>query len=248
MMHYLWDTFLYHPLINLLAFLVSVIPGGDLGIAVVILTILVRILLYPLTQKSIEGQAKMNLLAPEIAKIKESGVSKEEQARMTFDLYKKHKTNPFSGCLLVLVQMPVILALYFVFSKGIEIDSNLLYSFVPSPETLNTMFLGLINISDKSLVLAQLAGLSQYFQAHYMPKAPTPKAGATDFAASFQKSLQMQMKYFFPVFIFILLYTDFLGVSLSGAVALYWITNNVFAIGQQIYADKKHKLELAVVK
>lgn len=247
-MHYLWDTLLYHPFVNLLAFLVSVIPGGDLGIAVILLTIIVRLLLYPLTQKSIEGQAKMNLLAPEITKIKESGASKEEQAKMTFDLYKKHKTNPFSGCLLVLIQIPVILALYFVFSKGISIDSSLLYSFVPRPETLNTMFLGLINISDKSLILALLAGISQYFQAHYMPHPPTPKKDSKDFAASFQKSLQMQMKYFFPIFIFILLYTDFLGVSLSGAVALYWITNNIFAILQQIRADKKHKLELVEVK
>ena len=97
----IWNTLLYQPLLNALAFLVSIIPGGDVGVAVILLTILVKIILFPLSQKSIESQAEMNILAPEINKIKASGASKEEQARLTFELYKKHNTNPFSGCLLI---------------------------------------------------------------------------------------------------------------------------------------------------
>ena len=124
-----------------------------MGIAVIILTILVKILLFPLTQKSIESQAAMSLLAPEIDKIKKSGASKEEQARMTFELYKTHKVNPFSGCLPVLVQLPVIFALYYVFFKGINFESNLLYSFIHVPDKINITFLGLIDISGKSLFL-----------------------------------------------------------------------------------------------
>ena len=73
MFHNIWNTVLYEPLLNALAFLISVVPGGDVGVAVILLTILVKIILYPLTQKSIESQAKMNLLAPELKKIKESG-------------------------------------------------------------------------------------------------------------------------------------------------------------------------------
>src|SRR3989344_4183669 len=114
----IWNAVLYHPLLNALAFLVSIIPGGDVGIAVIILTLFVKIILLPLSQKSIESQAEMNILAPELNKIKKSGVSKEEQAKQTFELYKKHKVNPFSGCLLVLIQIPIIFALYFVFYKG----------------------------------------------------------------------------------------------------------------------------------
>src|SRR3989344_3892657 len=104
----IWNFLLYQPLLNILAFLVSIVPGGDVGLAIIILTLLVKIVLYPLSQRSIESQAKMNLLAPELKKIKENGKSKEEQARLTFELYKTNKANPFSGCLLVLIQIPII--------------------------------------------------------------------------------------------------------------------------------------------
>src|SRR3989338_1419614 len=234
------NTLLYEPLVNALAILVSIIPGGDVGIAVVILTIFVKVALFPLSKKSIESQAQMSLLAPELDKIKKSGASKEEQAKQTFELYKKHKTNPFSGCLLALIQIPIIFALYYVFSKGVNFDSESLYSFVHLPENINMDFLGVIDISQKSLVLAILAAVSQYFQARFMPK-PASSAAPGSFAESFTKSMHMQMRYILPIFIFIILYTDFMGISLSGAVALYWVTSNVFAIGQQIYIDKKRE-------
>lgn len=234
----IWDIALYKPLLNILALLVSVVPWGDVGIAVIILTILVKTALFPLSQKSIEGQAKMNLLAPELKKIKESGLSKEEQAKKTFELYKIHKTNPFSGCLLILIQLPIIFALYYVFYKGINFDSNYLYSFVKVPENINMNFLGIVDISAKNLLfLAILTGVSQFFQAYFMPKPPVSTGGDKgSFQDSFAKSMNMQMKYVFPFIV------AFIAYSLSGAVALYWITSNVFAIGQQLYANKKKNL------
>ena len=242
----IWNTLLYEPLLNALAFLVSIVPGGDVGIAVVLLTILVKIALFPLSQKSIQSQAAMSLLAPELKKIKDSGVSKEEQARLTFELYKKNKTNPFSGCLLVLIQIPIIFALYYVFFRGINFDRELLYSFIHIPDEVNMVFLGVINIGEKSLILAILAGVSQYFQAHFMPKPATSSAAPGTFAESFAKSMHTQMKYVLPIFIFLILYTDFLGISLSGAIALYFITSNIFAIGQQIYLKRTKMLISAV--
>lgn len=236
-----WNTVLYHPLINALTFLVSIVPGGDVGLAVVILTILVKIVLFPLSQKSIESQAKMNLLAPELNKIKTSGASKEEQARQTFDLYKRNKTNPFSGCLLIFIQIPIIFALYYVFWKGINFDSGILYSFIHVPEQINMMFLGALDISGKSLLLAILAGVSQYLQAHFMPK-PVSTPGATgSFAESFSKSMHVQMKYVFPFVV------AFIAYTISGAVALYWITSNIFAVGQQIYFNRKTEREKQVL-
>src|SRR3990167_1007492 len=233
-MHYLWDTLLYKPLIYALAFLVSIVPGGDMGLAVILLTILVKLVLFPFSQKAIKNQAAMTMLAPELEKIKKSASNKEEQARLTFELYKKHKTNPFSGCLLVLIQIPIIFALYYVFFKGLSFENGLLYSFIKAPEYVNTMFLGLIDIGGKSLLLAVLAGVSQYLQAYFMPKPPTPsKEGSLQ--ESFAKSMQMQMKYIFPFVV------AFIAYSISGVVALYWITSNVFAIGQQIYVDKTEK-------
>ncbi len=235
MLHSIWDSLLYKPLINALAFLVSIIPGGDVGIAVIVLTILVKLILFPLSQKSIESQATMTLLAPELNKIKQSGASKEEQAKQTFEFYKKHKVNPFSGCLLILIQIPIIFALYFVFLKGIKFEDGLLYPFIQAPEHANMLFLGILDLGGKSLILAFLAGATQYFQAHYMPQPATSSAPSGSFQDSFAKSMHMQMKYVFPVLI------AFIAYTVSGAVALYFIASNLFAIGQQIYVDKKRQ-------
>lgn len=238
----LWNTVLYEPFLNALAFLVSVTPGGDVGIAVILLTILVKIALLPLSAASIKSQAKMSLLAPELNKIKKSGASKEDQAKQTFELYKKHKTNPFSGCLIILIQIPIIFALYYVFYKGINFDGGLLYSFIPVPTNLNMNFLGLIDIGGKSLVLAILAGVSQYFQAHFMPQPVASGAEAGSFQESFTKSMQMQMKYVFPFLM------AFIAYTVSGAIALYLITSNIFAIGQQIYLRNKSSKDVIVTQ
>ena len=239
-MSYLWNLILYKPLLNALAFLVSITPGGDVGIAVVVLTILVKIILFPLSQKSIESQAEMNILTPELNKIKASGASKEEQARLTFELYKAHKTNPFSGCLLVLIQIPIIFALYYVFYKGINFQSGLLYSFIHIPEHMNMMFLGILDISGKSLILAVLAGASQFLQAYFMPKTASSSSTAASFQDSFAKSMSMQMKYVFPFLI------AFIAYRISGAVALYWITSNLFMVGQQIYVKREKNFKMVI--
>lgn len=234
MLHNIWDALLYQPLINALAFLVSVVPGGDLGIAVILLTIVVKIALYPLSQHAIENQAKMTLLAPELNVIKKSGASQEEQAKRTLELYRKHKTNPFSGCL---VQIPVIIifiSLYYVFYNGVSFESDTLYSFIKVPENVNLFFLGLVDISQKSLILAFLAGISQFFQAYFMPKPSLAQAEAGSFQESFGKSMNFQMKYLFPLLMAFIAYR-------SGALALYWITSNIFTIGQQIYAEKSRR-------
>lgn len=237
MLQNIWETLLYEPFVNFLAFLISIIPGGDVGIAVIILTIIVKTVLSPLAHKSLQSQAKMNALAPHLNDIKASGVTKEEQAKKTFELYKKHKTNPFSGCLLMLVQIPIIFALYYVFFRGMEFSSDVLYSFIKVPEQVNMMFLGLIDISGKSMILAVIAGATQFLQAHFTPKPPTPPGDGNDFAASFSKSMHLQMKYFFPIVVTVIAYT------ISGAIALYWATSNIYSTLQQVYVNKK-KIEL----
>ncbi len=241
----IWNDVLYRPLLNALAFLVSVIPGADVGIAIIALTIIVKLILFPFAQHSIESQIKMKKLEPEINKIKQSGKSKEEQARLTMELYKEKKVNPLSGCLVTLIQLPIIFALYYVFLKGINFDSSILYPFVHAPAHTSLNFLGIADIGGKSLSLAILAGVSQYFQAHFMPKSavlspagsqPSPD-GKKSFQENLSKSMNMQMKYIFPLVV------AFIAYSVSGAVALYWITSNIFIIGQQIYAENKARNE-----
>ncbi len=244
MLSYIWNTLLYRPLLNALAFLIYIVPGGDVGVAIILLTLLVKVALFPLSQKSIESQTHMNALTPELNKIKSSGATKEEQARLTFDLYKKNKINPFSGCLLILIQLPIIFALYYVFLKGVNLDQGLLYSFFKNPPEMNMLFLGLLDISQKSLLLAILAGISQYFQAHFMkvPQTNNTQSSKGSFQENFAKSMQIQMKYVFPFVVALI------SANLAGAVALYWITSNMFAIGQQIYVNKKHQGTVIAVK
>ena len=118
----------------------------------------------------------------------------------------------------------------------------MLYSFIHPPEHVNMLFLGILDIGKKSLILAIIAGVSQYFQAHLMPKPAIPEKPTGSFQENFTKSMHTQMKYVFPFVV------AFIAYSVSGAVALYWITSNIFAIGQQMYANKKRKLALEIAK
>src|SRR4029077_9575821 len=134
--------------------------------AIILLTILVKLILFPITRKSIVGQIKLKGLESEIAKIKEGGFTKEETAKKTFELYKIHKVNPFSSCLLIIIQLPILIALYLVFYHGLSSTGVALYPFVHFPEVIHMRFLGLIDLGQKSIILAVLAGASQFLQVH----------------------------------------------------------------------------------
>ena len=239
-MQALWNTFLYEPLHNALVFLIGVIPGGDVGLAVIALTIIVKLVLFPLSQKSVKSQVAMRAIEPDIQKIKEEYKDdKQEQAKKTFELYKEKGVNPFSGCIVIVIQLPIIFALYYVFYRGLTITGENLYSFVHLPGVINTNFLGILDVTSKSLVLAILTGISQFFQMKLATPATPPQSPNSEksFANDFAKSMSFQMKYILPVFIV------FVSYSISAAVALYWLTSNLFAIGQEIYVRKKFKKE-----
>ena len=230
----LWNTLLYEPMLNLLAAISAVMPGADVGIAIIILTIIVKIVIFPLTQKSIHSQNKVKMLDPELRKIKIKYKTKEEQARKTMDLYKANKVNPFSGILLALVQIPIIFALYKVAGNEIDFSRDSMYSFISVPEHVNTSFLGIIDIKEKSAVLAFLAGVSQYFFGMLsIPKSSLVEGeDPNSFKNSFARSMNIQFRYILPVVIIFIAYT------LPSALALYWITSNIFSIGQYWYANK----------
>jgi YidC/Oxa1 family membrane protein insertase len=232
----LFHTLFYQPMYNLLVFLVDSIPGGNIGLAVVILTILIKLALFPLSQKSITAQAKMRKIEPEMKKIKEKHKDQKEQAEKIMQLYKEHNLNPFSGCFLILLQLPVIFALYYVFLEGFKFDTDILYSFVSVPESVNLYFLG-IDLAGKSMILALVAGVSQYFQIKLaMPAtAPIEKGKELTFQEEFTRNMSVQMKYIFPPMVFFIAYT------ISSAIALYWVVSNIFAILQELYVRKLAK-------
>ncbi len=232
----LFHNFIYIPLYNGLIALLSIGSWVDVGIAIIVLTVIVKAMLYRLSLKAARTQRIMKDLEEPMKKIREKYKdNREEQGRKMLELYRKYKVNPFSSFLVIFIQLPVIFGLYFVFAKGglPNVDVSLLYSFVPKPNDINMYFLGVIDMASKNMPLAILAGITQHLQFRFaMPKTKPKKENPT-FQEDLARSMQMQMKYIMPFFIMFVAYVA------SAGVALYWITSNIFAIGQEIQV-KKH--------
>src|SRR3989344_2506783 len=244
MFSYIFHSIFYNPIYNGLVFLVSFFPWMDLGIAVVIVTLVVKLIVFPLTKESIKTQLKVKEIDPLVNEIrKKYEKDKEAQARKIMDLYKEYKINPFASFFLILVQLPILFALYFVFLKGglPDVNFDILYSFIKAPAHIdNVTFLGFFDITQKSFILALLAGISQFFQIRLVmsgQKKNDKPADQNTFKDDLVKNMQLQMKYVMPVIIFIIAY------GLISAVALYWITSNLFMIVQELYIRKTVKAE-----
>jgi len=211
------------------------LPWADAGIVVILLTVLVRFIIFPLSKKAILTQVKMAEIGPALAEIKEKYKNKaEEQAKQTLALYREKGVNPFSGILVIIIQIPIILALYQIFLHFPEVNALILYSFINAPDYINTNFLGLLDITKKSIIMALLAAATTFFQFRISMKGQSKPKG-NSFGDNLTRSMQMQMKYIFPVIVF------FISYSISGAIALYWLTTNLFSIGQEIFVRKKLK-------
>ncbi len=246
-MQAMWNTFIYTPILNILVLLLSYVTFGDLGFAIVIITILIKALLFPLSKKATVSQIELSRIQSDINAIKAKKLSKEEEARETFALYKEKKVNPFSGCLIMIVQLPIIFGLYYVFARGLDFSVAPLYSFVEAPAYINSMFLGFIDLlAVKSLPIAIFTGLTQLVQAHLSPTQKIQaksNSGQTGFSADLQKSMQTQMKYVFPVIV------GFISYKIQAAVGLYWIVNNLITIVQErAIARSVHKKDNLVIK
>jgi len=234
-----FNVILYQPLFNALVFLYEYLPGHDFGMAVITLTVTIRLLFYPLMVRSIKSQKSLSELQPKIQEIQSKYKDdKEKQARATMELYQKEKINPFGGCLPLLIQLPILFALYRVFWQGFQPEAmDMLYSFVPHPGAINPTFLGIINLGEASLVLAVLAGITQFFQTRMItPKTPKSKKEEGQMA-QFSGMMQKQMLYFFPIF------TVFILWKLPAAIGLYWVITALFSILQQYLIFKKPKHE-----
>lgn len=226
-------TILYQPLFNLLVLLCNYLPGHDFGIVVIILTVLIKFLLYPFGAKAIKYQKTFSQLQPKVKEIQEKYKNnKEEQTKALLELYKKEGVNPFSGLVPTLVQFPVLIALYWVFLAFREGFSPqelaALYPFMPQP-IVNTRFLGLMDMIQPSLYLAFLSGILQFIQTKIIlvKNKPAKNKSGFDFSS--------QMQYFFPVMTVVIL------LKLPAAVALYWTVSSLFAIIQQHSMSKKQK-------
>ena len=236
-----FNIILYQPLFNALIFLYQHLPGHDFGIAVIVLTVLIRFALYPLASQGIRSQKALSSLQPKMKEIQEK--FKNDKAKLgkeMMELYQKEKINPFSGCLPLLIQMPILLALFLVFKtleNGLEVgELQMLYSFVPYSDHINTMFLGILDLTMASMPLAILTGLTQYYQVKMMMPSKSSLRKSRGNPQDFSQMMQKQMLYFFPAFTVLILW------QLPSAIALYWIITTLFTIFQQRVIFNKAKL------
>lgn len=240
MISHFFSVVFYIPLYNGLIALFDLIPFADAGVVIILFTIIVKLILFPLSMKATKSQMEMKMIEPELKAIKEKyGDNKEEETKRTLDIYKKYNINPFAGIFVLLIQLPIIITLYRVFIKsGLpSVDVSKLYSFVHVPANINMMFLHMVDIAGKSIVLALIAGITSYFQIKYStpevaPKDPNKASSTTD---DVMRIMAVQSKYIFPVMM------TYISYIISGAVAIYLITSNLFTIGQEMYTRRHLK-------
>lgn len=232
----LFHLILYKPIFNLLVGLYNVLPNHDLGLAIILVTIIVRLILYPFTSASIKAQKSMQELQPKMAAINEEfKTDSQKRAQAMMELYKVHKVNPLTSCLPVLIQLPFLIALFLVLRDGIastDLAGNL-YSFVQNPGKLNPFSFGFLDLSKPSYVLAFLAGIAQYLQARStVRKQPPKEAGKGGKDESMAAVMNTQMLYMMP------LLTIILGFRFAAGLTLYWFFGTVLMVLQQWYITR----------
>lgn len=237
----LFHAVVYDPLYNGLIFLVGFIPTHDVGIAVVALTVIVRVILVPLSRRAIETQAAMRKIAPEVEEIKEKHKdSREEQSKAIFALYRQRGVHPFAGIGLLLLQLPILISLYWIFALGglPEIRPELLYSFVEQPPAVSMEFLGFLNMAGHSLVLGLLAAATQfaYTRLSMGPREPRKQepSKTPSFSAELARSFDLQARYVLPATFVVLSY------FIPNAAMLYLVTSNLFMIGQELAMGRRY--------
>jgi len=241
---FLYHEILYRPLFNLLIQIYNLVPGADFGVAIIIMTLIIRLAFFPLSIKALVSQKELTKLQPKIKELQEKFKNdKQALGQATMQLYKEHSINPFSGCLPILIQLPVLIALYGALRNGLKPESlNDLYYFISRPELIKTVALGFIDLSDKSHVMAILAGALQWFQlkkSNTMQQGqsketlPVNKNKNTLPSSDISSTMNKQMLYFFPVMVIIIAW------NLPAGLTLYWVAATVFSILEQLYVNKK---------
>jgi YidC/Oxa1 family membrane protein insertase len=226
----LYTQFIYEPLLNALVFLYATVALQDLGLAIILLTLIIRLILFPLFQKSMRHQAKMQKIQPFLKKIQEEHKdNREKQTEAMLALFREHDVNPVSGIGFLLLQLPILIALYQIFLHVFDPASmSALYSFVPRPESLSPMFLGLINLGNSNILIVGLAAIAQYFQG----KTAIPPGGGGKSPA---EVMAQRMVLIAPVM------TLLIFMNFPAAVSLYWIVTSLFSIVQQEIINRQIK-------
>jgi YidC/Oxa1 family membrane protein insertase len=235
-----YNVIFYQPLFNALVWLYNSIPGHDIGLAIVLLTIVIRLILFPLNYLAIRSQRSLQTVQPKVDALRTQYKDNQEQlAKELMILYKNENVNPFSSCLPVLVQLPFLIALYQVFIHGLKSQSmEMLYPFINNPGTINTVSLGFLNLSQPNIVLAIMAGLAQFWQSKMMVSKRPPLVKGKEIEGSGDEKMtaimNKQIVYFMPML------TVIIGISLPSGLTLYWFLSTLLMALQQVWMFRKH--------
>ncbi|MFH1670382.1 MAG: YidC/Oxa1 family membrane protein insertase [Patescibacteria group bacterium] len=243
----MFRAFISKPLLNLLILIASFMPGYSLGLAIIILTILIKLILFIPTQKGLEGQRRMQAVQPKLEEVKKK--HKGDPQRMqseTMKIWKEHNVNPFQSCLPILIQMPILIGLFFVIRDGsvLELSRHLIYgAYQDLSWSWGTQFLGLnltepnIYVMPPLLVVLQFAQMKMSFAIAKKKKKSKETKESKESKGDKQKDPQaMQQKvmlYGLPLMI------GFFALKFPAAVSLYWAVSTLFAVGQQLVVNRK---------
>jgi YidC/Oxa1 family membrane protein insertase len=269
----IFELLIVQPIFNLLLFIYSIVPFADFGIAIIIFTIIIRFALWPLVVKQLHQVKAMRKLQPELAKIKKASKGNRQlESMQMLELYKKHEVKPFRSILILLIQLPIFIALYQViqiFTTHRDAIEKFTYGFMQvfepvkqllaNPDNFNEQFLGVINLTQHalpfngagSIVLIVLAGIAAFTQ-YLISKQTSPTTskkrlrdvlaeageGQQPDQAELNAVVMSKMIKFLPFMMF------FIMLNLPGALALYYVTSNLFAAIQQHFLLKRDAEEM----
>ncbi len=228
----LFHTYLYTPIYNLLIFFVDIVPGGDVGIAVILVTIVIKMVILPISISASKTQRRIKFVGPQLQAIKEKHKgNREKLALETLALYKNNGIKPFSSIFVPLLQLPIFFALYLVFRNEHLLAPNpeLIYSFISFPSQITPLFLDLFTTTGHSIALTFLAVATQFAAGFVtIPVPPKNKDAKPGSADEFARIVALQSRFLLPVIIGVVAYT-------VGALAIYFITSSLFSIVQEYY-------------
>ena len=225
---FIYRTLLLRPLFNLLVILYAVLPIHDLGLAIVCFAFLMRVIQFPLLWKTKKSQLDLARIQPQLEEIKgRYRDNKEAQAKAVMELYRNERVNPFSGCLMLPLQLAIAFAIFDVFRKGFDLAriASLQYPFLSLLNGLQVhpYGFGLVDLSLPFPIFGALAALAQFFETQIVSRnQPQPKD-------DFSKALTWQTKYFVPILIFSI------SFQLPSALPLYWTLINIFGMLQELF-------------
>lgn len=237
----IWNGLFYKPIYNTLIFFTSVLPGNSLGWAIVLITILIKLLLLGPNHKALKAQKALQRIQPELDHIKEKYKGDQQKiAQETMTIWKKHKVNPLGSCLPLLIQFPVMIAVFYVVKNGLS-PNGIYLLYEPLKEIdfkmIDPIFLGILNLKEVNpFVLPLIVGGLQFAQMKlsFSLRKNKEEAHKPKQQVNQMQQMNQMMTYTLPIMI------AFFTATMPAGVGVYWGISTLFGIAQQIYINKKH--------